>query len=288
MGDPSVVCKSLGGTAGGSGSCVLSPPAENDDLKDWDYILNFRPLAVKSNVKARFPDTPCPDGYHAIEDGMGPVNLDFYPIQITKLPVIGGTQIQPEAYVKYIRQHLSQYVDPNIAIFNPYDDTVDGPPWRSDNPVGTVININFPRMVYAAGVVAAESTSAYWIFSTLWTPDTHNHPVSGNRQFGYAVLKAGQTLSPVYQKAGVGFANADQDAVYIFTRGADRCTSTKYWVQSDDTFAGGHACWLSFQQKVLADVFASGGAGFVPGCVSERWDWDGIQKAGYLWHNPPR
>ena len=304
MGDPSVVCQSLSGTADSNGGCVLSPADEHADLRDWETLLNFRPLAVKDVIKQRFPDNPDP-GYHAIEDAYGPLNLDFYPIQIVKNPVIGGTEIQPDAIVRYIRTHINDFVDPSCSKFNPYDPAIDGPKWGSDSPVGAVFNISvvpwlsvFSDWAGGAGVITAEykfaqDTSSYWIFSCLHTPNTYDHPVSGNRQFGCAVLKAGDTLSPVYQKAGVAFANADQDAAYIFTRGADRCTTPKAYHASDSVFAGAHALWLSFQQKVAAYIVANGGAAFVPGFVSERWDWDEIKKnstasGSGLWHDPPR
>jgi hypothetical protein len=120
MGDPSVVCSSMGGTAGQGGSCVLSPPDEKAALRDWEYILNFRPpQAAKDELKVRF-ETSEPF-YHPIEDGLGPLNLDFYPVQIAKLPSIGDTQIDAAHVVRFVRRNLTNFLERSIVWFQASD-----------------------------------------------------------------------------------------------------------------------------------------------------------------------
>lgn len=296
MGDPSVVCTQLGGTAGQNGSCVLSPPDQTVDLKDWKTLLNFRPQAVIDTIKSHFPDATDPY-YHPIEDGKGALNLDFYAVQITQLPTFDGTTpITPEALVGYIRNTFNNYLDQSNSVFTIYDADVDNAKWSSSNPLGTVGNFNIqgapvPR---GASVILSDYASDHWIFSTLPTPVSMRHPVSGNRQFGYAVLGAGQSLSDVYQKAGVTLDNKNGDALYFYTRGADRVTTVADYVFSATNnlvFAGGHALWLGLQQRVVAWILQRGGQAVVAGNVSERWDWDGIRSgglAGSLWTAPPR
>jgi hypothetical protein len=297
MGDPSVVCKSLGGTAGQNGSCVLSPPDEQADLKDWAYVLNFRPKAVTDSMKQRFPNEPEPY-YHAIEDGYGALNLDFYAVQIMDLPSVGGTKLSAEQMLTDIRTNFNDVLDQSVAPFDAYYPNPDGTTWGSSTPLGAVMHfhIKVPAMPDdGAAVVCAEHASDHWIFSTLPTPFDDDHPVSGNRQFGIAVLPAGAALPDVYQKAGVTLDNRNGDALYFYTRGADRCTSSQYYVASatmNSVFAGGHACWLALQQKLTARIIGQGGRAVVAGNVSERWDWEGIKRPGMaggcLWHAPAR
>jgi hypothetical protein len=294
MGDPSVVCQSLGGTAGGDKSCVLSPPDEKAKLKDWEDLLNFRPREVKDALRKRFNGQYDPI-YHPIEAGYGALNLDFYAVQITKLPSIAGSELSQEQLVRYIRWNLGAMIDPSIARFTSYD-SVDDQVWGSmDSALGAVMHFEIQTGVMGgtdfAGVVAAEYATDHWIFSTLPTPRDDKHPVSGNRKFGCAVLRAGQTLSDVYQKAGVSIDNKNGDALYFYTRGADRCTRAIDYAASatgDAVFAGGHACWLSLQQRVMAWIIKQGGQAIVAGNVSERWDWGAIRAGGLgsLWHDP--
>jgi hypothetical protein len=301
MGDPSVVCKSVGGTAGQNDSCVLSPPDQTADLKTWENILNFRPHFAKAKLRARFGDAwPC---YHAIEDALGPLNLDFYPVQVLKLPSIGGTELDGEHILMVIRRNLTDFLDRSIVWFDAYPTGKDkdgvecdeGKLWFSDNPLTALMHFHLQvRLQHVdmggedrASVVCGEFASDHWIFSTLKTPEDGNHPVSGNRQFGVAALAAGKSLGPLYDKTGMFFDNKDKDALFIFTRGADRVTNVAHQIGSETVFAGGHACWLSFQQKIMSWINAHGGAAVIPGFISERWDWNSIKQGG-LWHNPSR
>jgi hypothetical protein len=301
MGDPSVVCSSMGGTAGQGGSCVLSPPDEKAALKDWEYILNFRPHEAAARLLVRFSDMLLPGpGYHPIEDGLGPLNLDFYPVQILKLPSIAGTELDAATVLKHVRRNLTDFLDRAIAWVDAYSvepGEDDAARWLSENPLKTVMHFHLAVMVAGglggedtAGVVCAEHASDHWIFSTIKTPKDGNHPVSGNRQFGVATLGAGKSLSSVYQKSGISIDNADKDALFFFTRGADRVTNVVHQIGSDTVFAGGHACWQSLQQKVMSWINANGGTATIPGFVSQRWDWSKIKAGGLtgLWSDPPR
>jgi len=296
MGDPSVVCTQLGGTAGQNGSCVLSPPDETPDLQDWKYVLNFRPLAVKDGIKQRFSPNVKEPYYHPIEDGYGALNLDFYAVQIVDLPSVAGTKHTAESMLNAVRRTFNNFLDQSISPFEAYDlSGVDAATWDSATPVGAVMHflVKTPGTVKddKASVVAAEYAPDHWIFSTLPTPNDDAHPVSGNRQFGVAILRAGDALPDVYQKAGVTIDNTKGDALYFYTRGADRCTSAVDHfasVMGNVVFTGGHACWLALQQKLTAWIIQGGGQAVVAGNVSERWDWNIIKgrRGGTLWTGP--
>lgn len=135
-----------------------------------------------------------------------------------------------------------------------------------------------------ASVVCTEHAKDHWIFSTLWTKDAGVHPVAGNRQFGHATLKATDTLPTTY--AGVSFNRpAGKDVLYIYTRGADRCSSNFYAAQKAMVFSGGHSCWIAFMNKILTWINQNGGKATNAGFVSKRWDWNNEIKK-YLTVNP--
>jgi hypothetical protein len=118
-----------------------------------------------------------------------------------------------------------------------------------------------------------------------------SHPVAGNRQFGLAYLRAGQSLPDIYQKSGITIDNSSGDALYFYTRGVDRVSNTFHITAGAGgsvVFAGGHACWLSLQQRVVNYVTQNGGAALSAGFISQRWDWDSLKGPDGLWHNPPR
>ncbi len=287
MGDPSPVCDAMGGTYAGNNSCKLSSPASPADaLQDWRYLLNERPPgSVKDGLKQRFPDNGDP-GYHCIEDAYGPCNMDFYAVAIPKLPTLPGVgQLTPELLVGNVRRNLARFLDPNIAIYEG-SSMDDDNTWNSDAPLGSVMRFHMEAgigMKDAAGVVCTEYAKGdqtgcpahsrdlkHWIFSTMPLPKTlswnsmsgGDHPVAGNRQFGVAQLRAGQSLPDIYQKAGIVIDSSGGDALYFYTRGVDRVSNLFHYVAGmggSIVFAGGHTCWISLQQRVASYVTSNGG-----------------------------
>jgi hypothetical protein len=102
------------------------------------------------------------------------------------------------------------------------------------------------------------------------------HPVNGNRKFGIGVRKAGETWSERYRgKIPV----RDQDTIFFYTRGVDRCSSVGLQALSDSVFTGGHLCWMELVQRVAHNLEKLGGTvDFVGLWVSERYDWDWVTK----------
>ena len=98
-------------------------------------------------------------------DAYGDLNLDYYPVKISKMPSMNGLQFDPETLLAYIRRHIDTCVDTSNSSFPPLDPALDKPRWMSDNPLGAVINIQIntmrwlrlkPRSIYAdQGLVVA-------------------------------------------------------------------------------------------------------------------------------------
>jgi hypothetical protein len=232
------------------------------NTKDWEYLISFRPSHdVQRSLKIKFQPARI---VHRIEDAYGPINLDFYPVTVTSLPVISGKRVTPEEFISFIRLHLNDtFIDTEFASVSPYDD-VEAEKWKSSNPINAVIHWD---MKTAGGwinpddgsVVVSEFTSQYWIFSTIWTPDDLAHPVSGNRQFGFT---------------------SNNDGTYTFyTRGADRITDlTGHLAAARIVFGKGHQLWLSLQDKIATFVNRNSGGAKVEQNVSTREQWDRIKR----------
>jgi len=87
------------------------------DLSRWKNIASFRPSeSIQKAVQARGESWTV----HRIEDGVGPINLDFYPIKVDKMPTIGGKDLTAEQLLEYVRTHLNEFVATEIASFSPF------------------------------------------------------------------------------------------------------------------------------------------------------------------------
>jgi hypothetical protein len=322
---PDEICDSSVGTVVAGNPCHLSPPGDTLGFEDWRYVINFRPPSgVTSTLKTRFHSGPMPLTpeiiYHQIELGTGDINLDFYPVYIQTLPNdAGGNQMSANGTLDYIRTHMGDFMDNSSSGHNPlagsganvylkpYADQ-DVTQWASSSPLGTVMHFGIGGANWEVtvkenlSVVAAEMAADHWIFTTIWTPKDLGHPVSGNRQFGMATRRVGDTYSQQY---GLVFGDpVTTDTLYFYTRGADRCTTIGDWALHTTVFMGGHMCWLGLQRRVRNWIVANGGQASFPNaapqpanpyvptdpttdtvnCISGRNDWGSISKA--YWDSP--
>jgi hypothetical protein len=244
-------------------------PSPGGFAKFWADLISFRPpVSIQNAVNGRF-GVPLikPKVLHFIEDAYGQINLDYYPVYISRLPMIppvSGRPATASEFLAYMRINLNSFVDTGKAGFSPYDPTIDGPRWSSLAPDGAVIHIDMRLGSQWANpddgsVVCSASSPSDWTFSTLWTPGDLAHPVSGNRQFGYS--------------------SRPGSAGYIFyTRGADRATGALDYVGSNIVFQAGHQLWLSFQSKIESYVNSNGGAASHVNPTSSRSDWEAVKR----------
>jgi N-acetyl-anhydromuramyl-L-alanine amidase AmpD len=179
-----------------------------------------------------------------IDAAVGDLNLDRYPVAITRFP--SGWDA-PRLLQHFIR-NTNQFIDTDLTEFTPYDDS-DAQRLASSNPKGTVFKLNLFGPDNAAVVISAAEPQFY-IVTTINTPWSGDHPVSGHRQFGY-IAEEGKTT--------------------FYARGADRATLGFPGTETA-TFFGGERLWQSFQRKLGAFINDNGGAAEILRPFSERFN----------------
>lgn len=190
------------------------------------------------------------------------LNMDYYSVKITKLPIVNKQQWVPNQLFEYVRKNLGSFLDGNISSFYAYDND-EKLTWYSTNPITAVMKFHviLPK-TYGKGFddAAVMCTSfvpnQYWIFSPVETSDDHKHPVSGNRQFGL-------------RKVG--------NAYEFYIRGADRLTQyLDEAVGETEAFAGADKLWSGFQKKLIAFIEQHEGEAEVDDSkyVSKRCKWE--------------
>ena len=75
---------------------------------------------------------------------------------------------------------MNGFLDTSISKFYPYS-VAEAALWALDNPVGIVLKIDI--VPDNAAVVVSSASPMGWVFSTVTTPATGTHPVSGHRNF---------------------------------------------------------------------------------------------------------
>lgn len=244
----------------------------------WADLISHRPpVSVQQQLHA---DSRA---VHFIEDPGGnptptepgwdpPINLDYYPIRVTTLPTIDNQVLTPMEVLRHIRLEINTLVDASLFGFTLKDPTADSATWTSTDPadapalqqlLGIVLTIDFYGMGVNAdngSVVVSDIDTAHFTFSTIWTPffEDLNHPVSGNREIGFA---------------------AQPDGSWVFyTRGADRPTTRFDDEMSAIEFRGADVSWKSLQRGVADFVNGNGGVAVVEPAFSVRFPWKPVKK----------
>jgi hypothetical protein len=234
-------------------------------ITDWKDLCSFRPkkdlqtimfnrfdpfYVVERIVNGNVNADPRWGYFHAVEDATGDLNLDRYAIWVEELPnhPVTGVKFSAEDLFTYFRTHINDFVDTNTSAFYPYsprrDSTsnADEVKWLSSSPLGAVITIEMPIFGpdESGTVVCTLIEPTRWRFSTWKTPGDNNHPVSGNREFGFYRARYRQRSGYVYQ-----------------TKGADRVTATLS--PAFLVFSGADQLWRSLQTKFANFVNTHGG-----------------------------
>jgi hypothetical protein len=244
-------------------------PIPESGLDDWQGILSFRPpAAIQHGINARFGGFHG-DGHviHRIEDAYGPLSLDYYPVRIDSLPNVGGRSQDPSELLEYVRRNFNLFVDSHPAgcTFDPYEPALDTGLWAPlflqtgfPGAVLTIKMIASPGIMIDRGsVVLGEIGGDHWTFSTLWTPQDLNHPVSGNRTWGTHADAAGD--------------------LWFYCRGADRCTTLIDDFAASVVFSAADLLWMSLQNRFAAFVNSNGGRATIFGRSAARYDWDQVR-----------
>jgi hypothetical protein len=98
---------------------VASPVAEAQNLSAWKDILSFRPSKAVQEAVQKRGDTWT---IHRMEDAAGRVNLDYYPVVTRKLPNVDGAILSAVQMLEYVRRHINDFVDTDLADFQPFQE----------------------------------------------------------------------------------------------------------------------------------------------------------------------
>ncbi len=206
----------------------------------WAKLVSFVPSASVQNMVTSRPGSWA---FNRVDKAFGhSLNLDYYPITVTRLPAHHGS---PEELLKYIRKNLATFFDPDIGRFAAYSQP-DRVKWEADDPnavLGAVMQffmkfISWLPAPEDGSVVASSVTDNSWIFTTIDSPDDFTHPVSGHREFGFETVGGGTYT--------------------FYTRGADRVTGFAFGARSLEgtVLSGGRAFWKAFQKRIVEYVNA--------------------------------
>lgn len=226
-------------------------------LENWQTLVQHTsPQSVIDKLEAIDENTFGDIDIQEIEDASGTViNLDYYPVTITNLPnnPSTGNQFTADEFLNHIRTNMNSFVDNSNTTFEP--STITGfdeaTLWNSNNPLTSVIHLDINGGPGDGSVICSDYQNSNWIFTTLEVPYNifvqgydGEHPVSGNREFGYTL-------------------NADGSFTF-YTRGVDRMTA---WFDStiaenfmDNPFSGAGALWNSFKEGIYNFTMDNGGS----------------------------
>jgi hypothetical protein len=226
------------------------------DKEDVDAVGTYGPhyadlLAFKVPPGVRTSLTNRDMAIHRFDEAIGDLNLDFYAVTVTTMPTVDGVQLDAQALFEHLRLNIAEFVDKGNSEFSPYSDD-DATRWGSDDPLGAVFKIDIVGPDNAA-VVASHIAPNRWRFTTVSTPETGGHPVSGHREWGYRVNEDG--------------------ACVFYTRGADRSTRAAETLASWITFGGADRLWLSFQDRLAKFVNSHDGVAVKNDRFSEQFEW---------------
>ena len=221
---------------------------------DYKDLFQWSPApSLVAQVKAR--------GFtiQRLDAAVGDLNCDFYKVVIKRFP--DGWDA-PKLLGQFIR-NIKQFVDTGITDFSPYDDS-DAQRLASDKPLGAAMFLDIKGRIVDldptgwdnAAIVISEAKPQFYAVTTINTPRSGDHPVSGHRQFGYFVVDGVTTF---------------------YTRGTDRATlgfpGTETLI-----FAGGERLWESFQSRLAAFINDKGGEAEILAPFSERFNPTAIRE----------
>lgn len=253
-------------TSAAGGETLIDPATYRD-------LGSFRPTPTVQIQILKRAWAPGLEPWHTqkIERAKGQLNLDRYPLLINKAPKIGGKELSAAELLSYVRLHLSDFLDDQIATFHAvgFDDQSR---WESGNPLGAVMQFDIKPVAGGAVaekgcVVTSEVAADHWIFSTVYASEklVEHHPVSGNRWFG--VIDSGGPLA----------------GYFFVTRAADRPTSAIDQGMQDQIFAGAHTLWMGLLVRLQDFVEKNGGTVLsnAQEVQSQRFPWDVVKSSVY-------
>jgi hypothetical protein len=223
-------------------------------VREWAYLLGFK---VPDDIRTKLKTRDMYVQYAHNESYSNDLNVDFYRLRIDKFPTLNGTVMNSETLAKYIRLHMNDLVDTTYCDFYPYTEVIDGLIWRGNDPRGAVLKLDVRGPDNAAVVVSLSKPNG-WRFSTITTPNTGVHPVSGHREWFVA-------KDSVTQK------------YYFVIKGMDMMSSgvagLGFPIFGEIGFGQADKLWKSMREKVIQFINSNGGSATPDITYSERVEW---------------
>ncbi|QHI37095.1 hypothetical protein IMCC3317_24730 [Kordia antarctica] len=198
------------------------------------------------------------------------VNMDYFPVEITSLPINPLTNVAytPEELLRYFRLNINSFIDNSWAVFSPVVEDFgnfsidDTDLWNSDDPLTALLTIAIP--IDEGTVIVSDYSDSNFTVITLRTPWDGTHPVSGVRDFGFTQTNWGSyifyTRAVDRMKNGLDYAIANSP------------------IPNDVAFFGSDALWESFQEKFSTFVYENGGNVELTPKETYRPTWEKIKK----------
>lgn len=250
---------------------ALIPNIPCDIIKKWLATAKFTVDQTTESKLRSIEETIKPGNYNSyltniqnINNAYSTVvNMDYFPITVSTLPVLNGVRLTPEQFIGHIRKNINNFIDTQYSTFKPYkysgvDETNL---WNSANPKNAVVAIDI-KGPDNGSVIVSQYNNTGWTFTTIHEPMYGDHPVSGNRDFGYVKNTNGSYT--------------------FYTRGVDRLTgldgdsfqkTTEFFSGEGYPFRQADALWTSFQNIVTNFVNKNGGNAGVAKQEIHRPDW---------------
>ncbi len=252
------------------------------DDKDWESLISFRPSTSLQTSLAQRSVNGIAWRPLRIENGLGVTNLDFYGIEIDEMPIVANKPLNRPQLLAFIRQNFVNLIDSTQSDFLPYN-AIDSAAWASANPYGAVMRfrLKFKNVPVEGGsVVVAESTPEEWRFTTIYTEEDWNHPVSGTREFGVTALADGSTIlytmgadRPTnFWDAYVTEATANEIKSILKKMGYDSIEDS-----IPSLLQSGEKIWEEYQRRVVALVNSNGGRAHALSPITRRPQWANLQ-----------
>ncbi|MGV3630289.1 MAG: hypothetical protein ACO1O6_03745 [Bacteroidota bacterium] len=225
------------------------------EVAPWEDLLHHRPSKTASD-KLALLDQAGKFEIQTLGDAGGKIiNLDYFPVTITAFPrnPESGEIFTPERFLKYLRLHFNDFVNPKLAVFSPSIKTGfdEKTLWASDNPAGAVVHIHIPLPAGDGSVICTEFAPDHWVYATLrtpWRPFSKGydgkHPVSGFRQ--------------------VGFTRNNDGTFTYYTKGVDKMTAKMQAKIAEslmkNPFKEADKLWDSLRKGIYDFVMENGGS----------------------------
>jgi hypothetical protein len=250
------------------------------DAYRWGDLILFTPSATLLNgIGTRGMQL------QTLDDGYSDVNLDYYALEITRLPKdpATGARFSAREFFEYVRLGFPALLAQFPAMpggpfsFGPYEAT-DATTWASTTPLGAIMKFSIDAADIGVvpmpewGLVLASEYSTddvagdwHWNFVTVKGGGVvRYHPVSGTRQFGL-------------RRVGSSYL--------FYVRAADRVSTfvealAEYYFKA--VFAGGDRYWKTFFSNLHTRINANDGLTGHKLSDSRRHPWSEVK----VYRNP--